>query len=460
MMPDAPTYTLPDIQRQPLEAVRALQNQLLRHMVELCYEHHPFYSKQMRELGLTPADIQNVDDLQKLPPSSKTDFLADPEAFRLRPEGLPAAEGTLWKIIYTTGTTTGRPAPIFVTSHDHFAYQDLFRTRQDLIGLENTDLIANLFPLTSFPMGAYSRGPDEAAAVGAAMFIANTGRVDSYYPVNRSVDESVAAIARHKATVLWGVAGFVRRVLLRAAELGADFTSVRMVMTTGEAASPAMRDDLRLRMRNLNCADTVIVNRYGSTEQGGTMVECCDGSGFHSSLPDQIFHEIVDTETGARLPDGETGMLAITHLNRRGTVFLRYKVGDMGALDHAACPHCGRTTVRLSSKPVRTGDIIKIKGALVNLGNLKAELDKIEQLEEYQIVVTSESETDPFSPDVLLVRLAPVEGTDAAIGQDIATLVTKLTNLRPLIEIAKRDEIFDPVTMAKPRRILDRRQGR
>src|SRR5690606_26651789 len=135
-------------------------------------------------------------------------------------------------------------------------------------------------------------------------------------------------------------------------------------------------------------------------------------------------------------------------------------VGDMGALDHTACPHCGRTTVRLSSKPVRTGDIIKIKGALVNLGNLKAELDNIEQLEEYQIVVTSESETDPFSPDVLLVRLAPVAGAAEEIGGDIANLVTKLTNLRPRIELAKRDEIFDPVTMAKPRRILDRRQGR
>jgi phenylacetate-CoA ligase len=460
MSNDATIYTLPDIQQQPLEVVQALQNRLLRRMVELCYDLHPFYSGVMRDIGLTPADIVTCDDLQKLPTSSKADFLANPEAFRLRPEGLPIAEGTLWKVIYTTGTTTGRPAPIFVTSHDHFAYQDLFRTRQDLIGLTNKDLIANLFPLTSFPLGAYSRGPDEAAAVGAAMLIANTGRVDSYYPVNRSVDEAVSAIERHKATVLWGVAGFVRRVLLRATELGADFTSVRMVMTTGEAASPAMREDLRLRMRNLNCADTAIVNRYGSTEQGGTMIECCDGSGFHSSMPDQVFHEVVDGETGVRLADGETGMLAITHLNRRGTVFLRYKVGDMGALDHSACPHCGRTSVRLSSKPVRTGDILKIKGALVNLGNLKAELDKLPQLDEYQIIVTQESMEDPFSPDVLMVRVAPVEGAADGIGQEIANLVTTLTNLRPQVEIAKRDDIFDPVTMAKPKRIVDLRRER
>lgn len=450
-------FTLPDVLRQPQQQVRALQDALVARMVEICFDHHPYYGALMRRIGLKPADIRNCDDLQKLPPSSKADFLADPDAFRLRPEGLPAHEGTLWKIIYTTGTSTGRPAPIYVAAHDHFAYQYLFKTRQDLIGLRDSDLIANLFPMTSFPLGAYSRAPDEAAAVGAAIFTANTGRVDSIYPVNRSLDEAVLAVSRHRATVVWGVAGFVRRVLIRALELGADLSSVRMVMTTGEAASPAMRDDLRRRMRALGCADTLIVNRYGNTEQGGTMIECCDGSGFHSSMPDQVFHEIVDPETGTRLPDGQTGALAITHLNRRGTVFLRYKVGDIGALDHSTCPHCGRTSVRLSSQPVRTGDIVKIKGALVNLGNLKTELDRVPDLEEYQVVVTRQDPDDPFSPDELVLRYAPQSGAGDHLAHDLPALVTRLTNLRPRLELARRDDIFDPTTMAKPPRIVDRR---
>ena len=177
-------------------------------------------------------------------------------------------------------------------------------------------------------------------------------------------------------------------------------------------------------------------------------------------MPDQVFHEIVDDETGERLPDGEPGMLAITHLNRRGTVFLRYKIGDMGELDHSPCPHCGRTTVRLSSKPVRTGDIIKIKGALVNLGNLKSELDKVDGLEEYQIVVSSEDLADPFSPDVLKVRISAREGSVAEMPDTVSGIVTKLSNLRPKIEEAKRDEIFDPTTMAKPKRIVDERKPR
>ncbi len=452
-------YTLPDILNQPWSEVEALQDRLLKRMVEICYDHHPYYRGVMRELDLTPADIQTREDLKKLPAIGKKEFLEQPEDFRLDPEGLPMHETTLWKIIYTTGTTSGRPAPIFVTAHDFFAYQDLFRTHSDLLGLKNTDLIANLFPMTNFPLGAYSRAPDEAGAIGAAIISGNTGRVDSIYPVNRSVDDAVETAARHGATVLWGVAGFVRRVLLRAIELEADFSTVRMVMTTGEASSPAMREDLRSRMRTLGCADTLIVNRYGSTEQGGTMIECCDGSGFHSSMPDQVFHEIVDDESGERLGDGEPGMLAITHLNRRGTVFLRYKIGDMGALDHTPCPHCGRTSVRLSSKPIRTGDLIKIKGALVNLGNLKAELDRVPGLEEYQVVVTSEALEDPFSPDVLKVRVAPGEGV-SNIAKTVTDIVVKLSNLRPQIEEVPRDEIFDPVNMPKPRRVIDERKPR
>ena len=455
-------FTLPDLLRQPQDRVRALQDALVARMVAICYDHHPYYSELMRRTGLKPDDIRSCDDLVKLPTSSKAEFLADPDAFRLRPEGLPAQEATLWKIIYTTGTSTGRPAPIYVCAHDHFAYQHLFQTRQDLIGLRDTDLIANLFPMTAFPLGAYSRAPDEAAAVGAAIFTANTGRVDSIYPVNRSLDQAVMAVGRHRATVLWGVAGFVRRVLIRALELRADFSAVRMVMTTGEAASPAMRDDLRRRMRALGCADTQIVNRYGNTEQGGTMIECCDGSGFHSSMPDQVFHEIVDPDpdSGARLPDGQAGAVAITHLNRRGTVFLRYKVGDVAALDHATCPHCGRTSVRLSSQPVRTGDIVKIKGALVNLGQLKTELDRIEALEEYQVVITRQDPDDPFSLDELVLRYAPQVGAVQDMAPELAALVTRLTNLRPRLEQARRDDIFDPVTMAKPPRVVDLRVTR
>ncbi|MCL7466276.1 AMP-binding protein [Phaeovulum sp. NW3] len=453
-------FTLPDLLRVSPAALRNLQNRLISQQVALCYEHSPYYSALMRREGIEPRHIQSVDDLEILPPSSKYDFLADPEAFRLRPEGLPLHEGLLTKVIYTTGTTTGRPAPIYVTSHDQAAYTFGFQERQDLIGLKSTDRVCNLFPLTSFPLGAYSRAVDEIAAVGATIMYAHTGRSDVMFPINRSLDSAVETIARHRATVLWGVAGFVRRVMIRAIEMGADFTALRMIMTTGEASSPAMREDFRQRMRQLGAADTLVVNRYGSTEQGGTMIECCEGSGFHSGFPDQLFHEIINEDTGKRLPDGEQGMLAFSHLNRRGTVFLRYKVGDLGSMDHSVCPHCGRSAPRLSSNTMRTGDVIKIRGVLVNLGNLKGELDKMPHLDEYQIVIASEDPADPFSMDRFIIRIAPGQAAHHDLAERVVAEVRALTNMRAEVEIVDRSEIYDPITMAKPRRIVDQRQTR
>ena len=363
----------------------------------------------------------------------------------------------LWKVIYTTGTTSGKPAPIYVPAFDNFAYIFACARRQELVDIRTTDVLANLFPLTSFPMGAYSRSADEVAAAGAAIVFAHTGRSEGGFPVHHSLDEAVDLIERHRATILWGVAGYVRRVLVRAHELGADFRSVRMAMITGEASSPAMRADMRRRMAELGCAETRLVNRYGSTEQGGSMVECQEGSGFHSLAPDQIFHEVVENESGRRLPEGKTGMLCFTHICRRGTVFLRYLVGDVVSMTTASCPHCGRTCPRISSEPVRSGDIVKIKGTLVNLQVLKDELDQFPNIEEYQIIVRPLDPDDEFSMDDLVIRLAGSAGREETASAVIERAI-RLVHVRPRIEFADRDAIFNPLTESKPRRVVDSRK--
>src|SRR6476619_3043349 len=85
---------------------------------------HPFYRQRFRELGIAPQDIASLDDLQKLPPTRKDDYIADPEAFRLQAADLPdefaPAERVLWDVAYTTGTTRGRPSPFYNTTHDAY----------------------------------------------------------------------------------------------------------------------------------------------------------------------------------------------------------------------------------------------------------------------------------------------------------------------------------------------------
>jgi len=166
---------------------------------------------------------------------------------------------------------------------------------------------------------------------------------------------------------------------------------------------------------------------------------------------------VVDEHSGARLPQGERGMIAFTHLMRRGTVFLRYLVGDVVTMTELPCPHCGRTSPRITSQPVRSGDIVKVKGTLVNLQALKDHFDKLDGLDEYQIVIRPSDPADPFSMDELVVRMAARAGREEAVREIIIAETAAATHVRPVIELTRKDDIFDPLGPAKPRRVVDLR---
>jgi phenylacetate-coenzyme A ligase PaaK-like adenylate-forming protein len=228
-----------------------------------------------------------------------------------------------------------------------------------------------------------------------------------------------------------------------------------MCTLTGEASSDAFRADIARRMRNIGAAAERIVNRYGSTEQGTSMVECAPGAGFHDLSPDEVYLEVTD-DTSRRLQDGETGQLTFTHLVRRGTVFLRYAVGDTGALDTRNCSACGRTSPRLVTRPVRRGHLVKVRGTIVNLDVVQEALDQMGDLHEYQVVLAKPSE-DPLGMDLFTVRIAVSRATRDHLARQVQETITSLTAVTPSVSVVSRDEIFDPLTMPKPQRIVDHR---
>jgi len=433
-----------------------MQDRLLRTTIDLCYRAHPHYRGRMQEAGLTPGDIGGVDDLAKFPLTHKREFLSDPEAFRLEPlPELPLEARVLREVMYTTGTTTGQPAPLYTTTFDYYAYAIQAARAARVLGMGDIDVIANVFPLTPFPMGAYLRAQTTAAAIGASMVLAHPGRPSEALDIHRGLDEVVRLIEGQHATIIWGIASFVRRILLRAGQLGADFSAVRMCLVTGETISGAMKDDMRRHLVALGSTDGRIVNRYGSTE-GTTLIECESGAGWHNSSPEQIFMETVDPETGERINGDAPGLLLITHLMRRGTVLLRYALGDIVELETGPCPGCRQTVDRVVTQPIRTKDLIKIKGTLVNLEALKDALDGISGLQEYQIVVTKQQVDDPFSPDQLVVRAAGSQ-PHSELERRVAETVMNLVQIRPVVEVVSADNIFNPMTDSKPERLVDRR---
>ncbi len=441
--------------RQPTEQIEALQSERLRELLGLCARGHRYYKRTWAAAGVDIASIQTIAELERLPLTFKADLMAEPESFRLNVAGLPLAERTLWDVIYTTGTTS-EPTPVYNTTHDYHAY--LFQSRRvaEISGIRESDVIANLFPLTPAPMGAFVRSAANAYASGAAIFAVLPGAPHGRFDVQRSLDEGLGLVERHRATVLWGVPSFVRRTLLRAGELSADWTSLRMCVISGETSTPAMRDELRRCMRAVGARGTTVFDRYGSTELGA-FAQCVEDGDWHNPAPEIQYHEVVDPQTGRRLPDGQRGMLAVTHLDRRGTVLLRYVVGDEVALTRAPCPACGRTSERVIGPVVRAKDLVKVKGMLVNPAALLDALRGLPGIDEFQVVVGRENPADPFSMDELSVRVSTAVRDRDALAAAVAATTREAVRVTPRVVFASSREIYDADTQTKAVRFVDQR---
>jgi phenylacetate-CoA ligase len=324
-----------------------------------------------------------------------------------------------------------------------------------LRGIGAADSIANLFPLTVWPHGAYARVPHAAAALKIPVICALPGNPSEFFDHGSSLDEVVALIARSRATILWGVPSYVRRVLIRAGEIGAEFSAVRFVFVTGESTPEAMRTDFETRLAELGAADVFVSISYGATEMQGGMVECAPGSGFHNPAPDQFLIEIVDPQTHKPVPPGESGLVLLSHTDRRGTVLLRYALGDISALGSGPCPHCGSETDRLILTPARAHSLLKIRGMLVNPAIIEDILITDPKISEYRIVIERENAGDVLSPDVLRIRIA---GALPRGGSALSEKVKAATGVTPVIDVEAAQDIYAAGDTLKSSRIVDKRK--
>jgi len=387
--------------------------------------------------------------------------MAGPTAFSLDPalaKELTFEERTLWNIAYTTGTTSGRPSPFFNTTHDQYHIMMQARACNEAEGVGRGDLIANLYPLSPMPTGAFLCTTRSAEILGVPIVSALTGSPHPDYPVRRNIDEAVDVVAAAGATVIWGVPSFVRRFLRHARERRGRLDKARMVLTTGEAVSAALTEEYLDHLRHFGARDPQVRNRYAATEMQGGLVQCASGAVPQNLAPDLYYLEVVDPDTGRRLPEGEEGAVALTHLHRRGTVFLRYLIGDLIGLRLEACPLCGRLGERIVSAPRRTGDLVKVKGMLVNPDIIFDLLSADRGIREYQLVIQKREAGDPDSMDELIVRLEAAATEHRRLVREVPGLVSKAVMVTPEVEFAAEGEIHDPMKSVKARRLVDLRK--
>ena len=364
-------------------AIDAAQERNFAEMIGLAADRHPH-----TRAALAGKRIAALADLGRLPVTRKAQYMQEPAAFLLDTRGLSEEEQAVWDTMYTTGSTAGVPTPFVSTTYDFFRILEANRNMLRLRGARPDDVIANLFPLTARPHGAFIRTLHAAASMNLRVVSALPGNPSPHFTLGSDLDGVVDTVARSGTTLLWGVPSYLKRVLARAEERGADFSAVRLAFLTGEGVSETAREAFTAALRRLGRPDAWVSISYGATEMQGGLVECAPGSGYHNPAPDQFHFEIVDPSTLAPIADGEPGLVLLTHLRRRGTVLLRYALGDISTLTRARCPHCGSWTDRLTAMPRRADALLKVKGTLVNPEVLVQAAEAILGTREFQFVIT------------------------------------------------------------------------
>lgn len=325
------------------EKVVALQEKRLRKIITFAYENTDLYRRKLKAGNLKPEDIKTLEDLRKIPFSSKEDIVKDPWS-------AVGDKENVYKIHTTSGTSGKGETIVFFTYNDWKRYE--LQNARCLIsaGFSKTDRIYNSTPYGMFFAGQVLH--DGAKLIGAFIIPASTLKT-GWAHINYITNPFL------KPTAFIGLAQYLLRwghTWIKGGGQPAN-SPLRRAYVLGEPVPPAVREKLE-KMWDLDCRIG-----YGLSEIGAS-AECDEKNGFHW-CEDEVIVEVIDPKTGEPVNEGEKGELVYTTLTKTGTIAIRYKSGDESAILGRDCS-CGRTHVKLKLIENRLDDLMKIKGTLVS----------------------------------------------------------------------------------------------
>lgn len=479
-------YWNPEIETMDVSTVRSMQERKLRNMVRLAYHHSPFYKQLFREHDLSPLDIKSIDDLKKIPFTKKEHLMEQPKDFILQPtevslkKTLPTTTKlravfydklmSMGKVtselkeeykpvmfVVSSGRASGMPTPVFYTKKD----LDIFAECGARIGTTIGGTEDSIFHI-AFPAGLHMAFWQCVAAsdtIGALSIRFGAGMTE----------KQVLILDKFGVTDMVGVPTYTKHLseaAVRMKEEGQELSlhNLKNVLCAGERFPEGMKKKIQDNLYEVG-ADCRILEGYGSSECKTSFVECSPGSGFHLH-PDVHIWEILDENTLEPVGEGERGVLAFTHIDFRGTVFLRFLTGDVAenGIIYEKCA-CGRTSPRIMSPIGRMHDystkinIARVKGTNLDLNALDDLLSEIPGLEVYQAVITRVNPEDPYSLDALIVKAGIEKGREDEIESQIKLRVKNTFEITPDVEgvdtLVLEDEL---VEKWKALRVVDIRE--
>jgi phenylacetate-CoA ligase len=428
-------YYQPEIETMPYEQLRQLQSERLVKQVRHVWDNVPYYRAKMEEKGVTPEDIQGVDDLYKLP------FLCKDDLREAYPYGLKGAPLSECVRIHSTSGTTGKRVVAFYTQHDVDLWEDCCARAIVAAGGTKEDVVHVAYGYGLFTGGAGLHGGSHK--VGSMTLPMSSGNTDRQLQFMTDLGSTILCCTPSYAAYLAESIqekGLQDQIKLKAGIFGA------------EAWSEDMRHDIENKL-GIKAYDI-----YGLTETSGPGVafECSEQTGMHIN-EDHFIAEIIDPDTGEVLPIGSKGELVFTAITKEAFPLLRYRTRDICILSREKCS-CGRTHVKMCKPMGRSDDMLIIRGVNVFPSQIETVLIQQGYPANYQIIVDRVNNSDTFE---VMVEMTPDLMTDS-LAKIAAAEKNLVGALKAMLGIAAKVKLVAPKTIARSEgkavRVVDKRK--
>ncbi|WP_135825879.1 phenylacetate--CoA ligase PaaK [Halorussus ruber] len=424
-----------DIETASRDEIRDLQNERLAETVEYAYENVDFYREALDEAGVSPEDVESVEDITKLPFTTKEDFRDE------YPDGLFAVDHDDICRIHASSGTTGKPKIVSYTDEDLGVWREVMARSLYAAGVRPDHVVQNAYGYGLFTGGlGFHDGVEE---LGACVIPTGGGNTARQLDMLQDLESDVLACTPSYCLYLAEAAE----------ERGIDPRDLPLstVVIGAEPFTDPMREEIE------EALDVTAVDIYGLSEiiGPGVSIECEEAQNGLHLWEDHFYPEVVDPQTGEPLPEGEEGELVITSLTKQALPVFRYRTGDMTSLHYEECD-CGRTVVRMDNVTGRTDDLIIVRGVNVYPSQIEEVMVDIEHVApHYRIDLYRKGNLDTME---LTVEYAEdYEGTHEELERDIRTKLEETLEVKPdEIEVVGPG-VVDRTEVGKVKRVFDHR---
>lgn len=428
---------MPDKECLTREQMRDLQGKRLVELVKRVYQTVPSYRAKMDKIGITPQDIKGIDDIVKLPFTTKQD-LRDGYPFGM----LSAPKDDIVRIHASSGTT-GKLTVVGYTQNDIDIWTECVARSLVMANVSKTDIVH-----VAYGYGLFTGGLGlhyGAEKIGAAVVPVSSGNTKRQLSLIKDFGATVLCCTPSYAIFLG--------TELEKENIKLEELNLKVGIFGAEPWSENMRKAIEDRLK-IDARDI-----YGLSEISGPGVamECEAKSGSHIQ-EDHFYAEIIDTDTLEALPYGSEGELVFTTLTKTGQPLIRYRTRDITSLNGDVCS-CGRTTVRMNKVRGRSDDMLIIRGVNVFPSQIETAIMNVSGVEPHYMIYVDRID----NLDTMEIHIEVNESLFSDTVGNIESLRKRIeSEIHSNLGIGARVKLVEPMAIprseGKAKRVIDKRQ--